>query len=397
MIKNKRSLSTGFSVKWWKYLITHVLAVFLFPLRLIAIMRNFACRDSPKRSVLLIEPFGLGDVVTHEPLVGLLKNHGYNVFFCGRSVWNGIIPGSESVHWQEISVPWAVASFAKKYCIFGGFFPSFLKTVRSLAKIGKGTIGIDTRGDIRSILLLHLAGCSTVYTLSHYIGSSMRIPHCGVHHVWQDPEKKRWQLNLDFASALGIDVDISTVAPPNLNHLLRNHEKPDVSETAMIPFAAGAGKRWPVENWQTLIRQMKEHGEKVRWFCGPGQKAEIVRCFGESAACTEVHSVQQWVEEISMRKAVVSVNTGPMHIAAALNKPLIVLDGSSTLPLWMPEGKRTILIHHQKEILCAPCHQVDADLSCGNECMKLITPEEVMDAFFSLTDIAHSTGRNICD
>ena len=333
MNKHKISASYGFKVKLWKHIIAYVMLIPLVILRGLAILLNIFSHSSNKNTVLIIEPFGLGDVITHEPLVRVLKEQGYDVVFCGRPVWKKIIPESESVRWQDLSVPWAVVSFAEKYRIFGNFIPAFLKTVLIFLKIGSGTIGIDTRGDARSVLLLHLAGCRKVYSLSHYIGSSMRLPFYGTHHVRQASDKLRWQLNLDFAVAMGLNLDFSTISPPNLDHLLQCIKISQIPEIAMIPFAASVGKRWPVENWQELIRMMKENNQKPHWLCGPGEKSQIIKYFGESTDCTEIDSLQRWTDEICKRKAVVSVNTGPMHIAAALGKPGVALYLTSSAKL----------------------------------------------------------------
>ena len=390
MAKKNYKYDYGFKISCRKHLIVLIVCVPLLFLRLISLIRNLIFRYENSKTVVIVEPFGMGDVIMHEPLVRILQESGYSVIFCGRPVWKSTILESESIRWQDISVPWSAVSFAEKYRIFGNFIPSLSKTVRGLAKIGNGTIGIDTRGDVRSIFLLHLAGCRKVYSLSHYLGSSMHIPHCGVERVWQEPSKVRWRLNLDFASALGIDVKLSDIAPPNVDHLLHNGIKSMSTEIALIPFAAGEGKRWPIEHWQEFITMVKDHGLYPRWFCGPGQRSEIVSNFGETIACTEIHSIEEWINELTKCKAVISVNTGPMHIAAALDLPLIVMDGSSTLPLWSPQGKNSMVIHHQDLLPCAPCHQVGGRHGCDNECMRMVNPAEVIQSLLSVVGKADS-------
>ncbi len=93
-----------------------------------------------------------------------------------------------------------------------------------------------------------------------------------------------------------------------------------------------------------------------------------------------VHDVHDWVAALARASAVVAVNTGPMHIAAALGKPVVLLEGPSRQPLWAPPCGRHAVVAHQGEVRCAPCHQVGDCLRCGRRCMALDTPEEVLSA-----------------
>jgi hypothetical protein len=51
----------------------------------------------------------------------------------------------------------------------------FRELLGQLRKAGRGCVGVDTRGDIRSIILLYLAGCRRVVTLSILVhGTSVK-------------------------------------------------------------------------------------------------------------------------------------------------------------------------------------------------------------------------------
>jgi ADP-heptose:LPS heptosyltransferase len=77
---------------------------------------------------------------------------------------------------------------------------------------------------------------------------------------------------------------------------------------------------------------------------------------------------------------VISVNTGPMHIAAALKKPQIVIEGTSRIPLWAPANSNAIVIHYQNGKDVLPIHQIDANAVYSRMVMSKITPEEVASA-----------------
>ena len=107
----------GFRVRHSKRCMAYALALPLLLLRLAAWIRNHMAGHDAPRSVIILEPCGMGDVVTHEPLVRVLRESGHDVTFCSRPPWRGIIPEHGSVRWQDIGVPWAAAAFAEKYRI----------------------------------------------------------------------------------------------------------------------------------------------------------------------------------------------------------------------------------------------------------------------------------------
>jgi len=79
-------------------------------------------------------------------------------------------------------------------------------------------------------------------------------------------------------------------------------------------------------------------------------------------------------------KFVVSLDSGPMHLADSLGIPVIGLFGPGKLPLWVPSGKLSVVIHHQDKAESVPCHQVDTSIEIGLKAMDLINVEEVLDA-----------------
>lgn len=70
------------------------------------------------------------------------------------------------------------------------------------------------------------------------------------------------------------------------------------------------------------------------------------------------------------------VDTAPMHIAAAMETPVIVLFGPSPMELWRPwgEGHATLV----KDFHCLPCGQEGCDGSQRSRCLEETTVQEVM-------------------
>jgi ADP-heptose:LPS heptosyltransferase len=117
---------------------------------------------------------------------------------------------------------------------------------------------------------------------------------------------------------------------------------------------------------------------------GPGQEdyaKTLARGRMETAECS---TMEDWVRRLQEATAVGSINTGPMHMAAALKKPLVVIDGPSRLPLWQPAFHNSRVVHHQDALRCAPCHQISSGEDCGYECMKRIGVDEVFRALLEV-------------
>jgi ADP-heptose:LPS heptosyltransferase len=77
----------------------------------------------------------------------------------------------------------------------------------------------------------------------------------------------------------------------------------------------------------------------------------------------------------------VSVDSGPAHIAAALETPLIVLWGPGILEQTRPIGASGAIDILREPVPCAPCYGTPLMKTCRrNICMEGITPERVIAA-----------------
>ena len=72
-----------------------------------------------------------------------------------------------------------------------------------------------------------------------------------------------------------------------------------------------------------------------------------------------------------------------MHIADAMDVPLVAIDGASRLPLWAPEGPRSAVLQHQDRVPGAPFHPTASNGPIVQRAvMALVTPDEVLDVSF---------------
>ena len=337
----------------------------------------FQPRASAK--VLILEPFGLGDVISLEPLARSLGEKKFQVIICARLEWRVLY--GEEVTWMPSRIPWGYHQAQMKYRLADYFSPAFRRFMKELRQAGRGSIGLDPRGDIRSVILLYLAGCRKVITLSNYLGSDLAMFAGAAKQIPFSSKLRRWEMNLNFLQALGVAE--AKPSPPFFKHLGSGPSESS-RRVAIIPVAPWPGKFWESTKWQELIKQLPERGWRPRGLCGPGQKQIAESETGKAIEFSECSSIESWAKQLNQFSAVVTLDTGPMHLADALGIPVIALFGASILPLWAPNGKRSRVIAHHDDPDFQVCHPVDENLERARGFMRRITVEEVLQALESL-------------
>ena len=103
------------------------------------------------------------------------------------------------------------------------------------------------------------------------------------------------------------------------------------------PGARWINKRWPVENYDILIRLLAAERPELR-FAIMGSQDD--KAFGEALTkanpkrCLDLTgkvSLPEMVEWIRLSDLMISNDTGPMHVAAALAKPVVAVFGPTEI------------------------------------------------------------------
>ncbi len=207
-------------------------------------------------------------------------------------------------------------------------------------------------------------------------------------------DKTRYPLMIEQYLALGIAPDAALPAeyPYPAFHVteaaqqaaLEKHQ-PKWPHRKVLALGAGAefgpSKRWPAEYYAELAKQKLNEGYDV-WLFGSPKDKPVTDSIMEMTQnrCENLAGRLQLSETIallSLTAGVVSNDSGLMHIAAALDKPLIVIYGSTSPSFTPPLSKSAQVL--KMNLSCQPCFQRECPLK-HHQCMRDITPAQVANA-----------------
>ena len=196
-----------------------------------------------------------------------------------------------------------------------------------------------------------------------------------------------FELPLTQYALPSLQIDTETVSGC-LNRFELKRDKPIL---VLCPGAEfGSAKQWPADHCSSLC-------DKV---IGAGWQVWILGSAGDVAIANEIHagisvkrrksclrlagqtSLDQAIDLMSVSNAVVTNDSGLMHIAAALDKPIVALYGSTSTDFTPPLSNKVKLLF--TDIDCRPCFQRTCPLG-HRRCLTEILPDRVFTALMELT------------
>jgi heptosyltransferase II len=143
----------------------------------------------------------------------------------------------------------------------------------------------------------------------------------------------------------------------------------------------GPARRWPVEHYGELAKSVVAEGKQV-WLLGSAKDREIAEQVQAASGgiCRNLAGETNLTEAIRLLAAanlVVSNDTGLLHVASALNRPVVALYGSTAPGLAPPYSDRSASV--SLNLPCSPCRERVCPLG-----MKELTPERVASAITAM-------------
>jgi ADP-heptose:LPS heptosyltransferase len=280
-------------------------------------------------------------------------------------------------------------------CFEAGWFNRDLKNKSSIKDIFKlikelssfkFDVGFDLRGDVRHILIMYLS--KVKFKIGYGItGGKFLLELCPQYQKELSESDKNIRLveqflknNLTIDKDFNIDGKISYDYLP-FTPLEELNSKFDLGmPTPYIlihPFAGASSRMLPKEKWIDLISSLHNKYKNIGIIVAGRSNDTDFKLEGKNIInLVNKTTFKDLIGLCKVARLMISCNSGPAHIAYALNKPLLVIaSGTNTIDNWFASSQNTRII--QKKTSCYDC-QSEKCLKKRHECMENISVEEIM-------------------
>jgi len=141
----------------------------------------------------------------------------------------------------------------------------------------------------------------------------------------------------------------------------------------------GPAKRWPEAHFAALAQAKHAEGWQI-WLLGSEKDRAVTEAINRhtGSVCIDLAgrtTLEQVVDMMACARAVVTNDSGLMHVAAAVDVPLIALYGSSDPAYTPPLSDKAHVV--RLGIECSPCFQRECPLGHRN-CLEHLPPTHVL-------------------
>ena len=328
------------------------------------------------RRLLLIKPSSLGDIVHAMPTLAALRDR---------------FPQAE-VTWL-VKRQWAslveVISGVDHVCALGPGLSGWLSPIPDL-RAARFHLAVDLQGLFRSGVMAWSTGCGRRIGFANgregsplFYTQRVQVPEGPMHAV---------DRYLMIAEALGAERP----AKPRFEFVDRPQDR-DAVEAMLnrsgIPasarwIAVNASARWETKRWppqhfaDAADRLKQEYGCPVLFIGGTAERSDTQAVLAlmrtKAVDLTGQTPVGLLPSLLRQAAALITNDSGPMHIAAAVGTPVVALFGPTDPRKTGPYGKGHSVLSHPVE--CSPCFRRDCTRQVRLECLLEVEPNQVVQA-----------------
>ncbi len=325
--------------------------------------------------VLIIKPSSLGDILHALPVVEIIKEKHPDAIID----WM-VAPQFAPLLDLHPAIRKKIIFHRKEMGRARSFFPEFLKLARELRAEKYDTV-IDMQGLIRSSFFARIAKAKEYWgfaktrekTASFLYGKKFKTP----------PDKKHAaEKNIALAcEAMGLPFKIPDWVPP-VNEAAAREVRELLAKAGIqngatilgiVPGARWKSKQWPPEFFASVISGIAKEMPQIEFVLigSPDESPTAAAICDQAAPGSKLHdmtgktSMAGLVELIRKCNAVLSNDSGPMHIAAILNVFVFALFGPTDPVKTGPFGKQNkVFIADKGCIKCMKRYCLDNSYAC---------------------------------
>lgn len=366
------------------------------------LVRPFRRRTLPvnPRRILLFRLERIGDLVMVLPAIADLRAAAPEAeidLVVGS--WNAelarSIRGVDRVH--TLDAPWLARGAS------GATLPAMLRRARALRQ-PRYDIALNFEPDVRSNLLAAMSGAR--WTAGYRSGGGGAMLDQALEY--QPSRHTTDNARQLVASVLRVPAEGPTASLldiPGQNALeagriLGDHRPPLV---AMHVPGGRAVKQWDPSRFASVARTLAAaRGATIVLTGAPGDRALIDQVRSAVPAdlvvdATAASGLLTVAAILARCDLMITGDTGPMHLAAAVGVPIVAVFGPSDPKRYAPRGLRDVVV--RIDLPCAPCNRIRLPPArCTGrtpDCLALITPDRVAEAALATLDGCGAPARDL--
>ncbi len=251
---------------------------------------------------------------------------------------------------------------------------------------------IDLFGNPRSALVTYFSGAK--YRVGYRFGWREKC-----YNIIVEPrggEVHNTEFNLDAIRALGFRIsDFGfRIAVDEESHSFaeRFFKDEGLNNSFVVALNAAGGwytKRWGIPKYAEFADMLVEQHQvqkgwvstKILLLWGPGERDDAERLatlMTNKAVLIPSSTLKQLAAILQRCSVMVTNDSGPMHIAAAMGRPTVAIFGPTNPMLQGPFGSQSEIVRNER-LGCLSCNYTKCPI--GNPCMEELSVEEVYQGF----------------
>ena len=306
---------------------------------------------TPPQRILIIKPSAIGDIVHSLPVLNLIRRKWpeAQVSWLVSSACAGLLEGHPQIDevivfdrrrfgkgWRKLSAATGLFGFTRALRR-----RQFDLVIDLQGLFRSGWLAAKTRAKVR-------VGPAEARELG-WIFYTHRIP-TGF------PEGQAVDRYLKIAEAIGLGrspVEFKFPTNDDDRHFVANLLPAGIRYAVFLPGTNWETKRWPTEHFAACVGPLRERFGLETVIAGGAGDAPLAAQIPGARDLTGKTNLRQLVALLERADLVIANDTGPMHIAAALGRPMVSIYGPTSPDRTGPYGRLDTVV--QLDVECSPC------------------------------------------